>query len=173
MNETALSEFYYAHIEKIYRFFFYKVLNREIAEDLASQTFLSFVKQQRDKMIENPKAFLYGIANHTFGDYLRKKYKILEVPLDEEISMEEFEPSLHNIRDMLEKVIVQVPEQQRKVLRLRFLDGCTVSEAAEKLSKSETYIMNTQYRGLQTVKKIIGCREDATNIIEKNYELTK
>jgi len=134
---------------------------------------LQFVRKCQQSAPAKPKSFLFGIAKHVFLDYLRAKYKKTEVSLDDEFADEDFEAPSVNIRDLLEQVISQVPEKQRIILQLRFLEGCSIPETATKLDKTEKYVSQMQYRGLQTVKEILKCRDDATNITEKNYEFTK
>lgn len=66
---------YDQYFNNIYRFFSYKLLDKCIAEDLTSETFLLFVKQvKQDSEIINIKQYLFGIAKHVFLKYLKSKY---------------------------------------------------------------------------------------------------
>ena len=80
-----LENFYESHVDKVYKYFYIQVLNRQIAEDLTSQTFLKFVAKVQDTTIKQYKKYLYGIMRNVFADYLREKYKNLNVEYLEDI----------------------------------------------------------------------------------------
>jgi len=140
MSVAALEQFYEANLSKIYRFCFYKVLNRGIAEDLTSQSFLKFAKEVSKRAIEKPKAFLYGIARHVVMDFLRVKYQSKEIPLDEEDKTftTEFEAPEVHILDYLERIVQKLPAKQAVVLRLRFLEKLSLQEIATKLGEKKS-----------------------------------
>jgi len=168
MSVAELEHFYEANLPKIYRFCFYKVLNREIAEDLTSQSFLKFVQEASRRVIKKPKAFLYGIARHVIMDFLRVKYQGKEVPLDEEDEtlIAEFEAPEVHILDYLERLLPKVPEKQAIVLQLRFLEKLSLQEIATKLDKDVNYVSTTQKRGFISIKKLLQCTDVPTNIVE-------
>lgn len=178
MNIEHLSQLYDVHFEKIYRFFFYKVLNREVAEDLTSQTFLAFAKESKDRNdIKSPQSFLYGIAKHIFLRYLRDKYKDPEISIDVEEFEDYVEEEIKNtnsgkdILDKLTELLPQLPPKQRHVIRMRFIDKLSIAEMCKILNKDANYVSKTQQRGLQSLRKILNCTDDDTNIIENSETL--
>jgi DNA-directed RNA polymerase specialized sigma24 family protein len=71
-----LSFYEYGYIS-ILTFFAAKILDKKTAEDLTSETFVTFVKHVKNNTeIENIRAYLYGIARNVFLLHLRRKYKI-------------------------------------------------------------------------------------------------
>lgn len=174
-GESVLAEIYDGYVEKIYRFFFYKVLNRETAEDLTSQTFLTFahsIKVRTD--IKNYRNFLFGIAKNIFLKFLREKYAHPEKNIDDiedfseefvDTFIDEVESGKH-VLDMLEKVLPQLPEKQRQVLQLRFIEGNSIKDIAKILNKDDNYVSTTQKRGLKSLRDIVACTDDGTNITE-------
>lgn len=152
---------------RIYRHFFYKVLNREIAEDLTSQTFLKFAKELPKKVIENPRAFLYGIAKYVMLDFLREKYKANETPLDESDETLEIKPNDEpevDIIDHLKRVLPNLPEQQATMLKYRFIDKLSLREIATKFGKDINYVSTTQKRAFQLIRRLLGSTDAPTNI---------
>lgn len=167
MTLGEFEDFYEIQMPKIYRHFFYKVLSREIAEDLTSQTFLKFTKELTTKVIENPRAYLYGIAKYVMLDFLREKYKANETPLDEtdetlEVKPED-EPEI-DIIEHLERMLPLLPEQQATVLRYRFIDKLSLQKIAAIVGKDVNYVSTTQKRAFQSIRKVLGCTEKTTNI---------
>ena len=82
-TSQQITEFYDLYFQKIYQYHYYKVLSVEIAEDLTGETFLAFAEQIKKRVeIDNPRAFLYGIAYRKLQDYLRSKYKLPMAGID-------------------------------------------------------------------------------------------
>ena len=66
----------YLYSDKLYRYAFYRINIREIAEDLVQETFLSALKsadQYRGESVE--LSWLISILKYKIIDYLRYKYK--------------------------------------------------------------------------------------------------
>jgi RNA polymerase sigma-70 factor (ECF subfamily) len=173
MTAKELESFYDQYASRLYRYFFYKVLNREHAEDLTSKTFLQFAKSIRlEKRIDSPKAFLFGIANHVFLTFLQEKYKRgKEVSIDEELEnsliySDDAYLEKHDVVDLLEALLPRVPEKQAQVLRFRFVDKLSISEIAAKLEKDDNYVSTTQKRGLATLRVLLRCTDNDTNMVE-------
>jgi len=54
-----------AHYDCIYKYCYFKIKNLHIAEDLAQETFLKFIKQGSYVDRDKPLAYLYTIAKNT------------------------------------------------------------------------------------------------------------
>jgi RNA polymerase sigma-70 factor (ECF subfamily) len=157
-----LSLLYDRHFEKLYRFFYYKVLDKTEAEDLTADTFMAVAKAiQEGRAIHDAEKFLYGVAKIIFTTFLQRKYKqvkisIEEYDLEEVIAATETEvDDSPTLEERLIKYLPDLPPKQREVLRLRFIDKLTVAETCEKLNKDSNYVRTTQKRGLQTLREII------------------
>ncbi len=163
VNKQTLEEVYEKSFEKLYKFFYYKVQSRDIAEDLTSDTFLAFANSLKaNKEIQNINAFLFGIARNVFTKYLQQKYK-QEIPFSN-IS-DNFEDYVDNyiveikrtpsLDEKVKKFMDKVPEKQRIVLELRFFQKLSLKEICEKLNKDMNYVKTTQKRGIRSLKDII------------------
>lgn len=161
-TQDDLSLFYERHFDRIYRFFYYKVLDKNAAEDLASEVFLTFANAINDaKLISDPNKYIMGIAKIIFTKFLEQKYKLPQTSLD---SLE-IESSIadatnayreyNTVEDLLWSVLDKVPGKQRQVLNLRFLQKLSTSEVAAHLGRDENYVRTTQKRGLQSIRAII------------------
>jgi len=150
---------------KLYRFFYYKVLSREKAEDLTSDTFLTFVSMVRDqKDIHDPLPFLYGIAKNTFLKYLRKKYREVDtVPLEHadwniQLYIDRFLETIDRSPSMEQfalPFIQKLPEKQQNVLFKRLIEKKNLKEIAEELGKSINYVKTTQKRGIKNLRRLL------------------
>lgn len=162
---------YEQNFEKIYRFFYYKVLNRTLAEDLTSETFLQFVEEikKRNKKsndepgVQNYNAFLFGVARIIFVKHLKKKYKEGSFS----VAPEYFEAYVDNLladasvqkplEDRVERYIALLPASQREVAHLRLIAKCNNKEICEKLGKNMNYVKVTFKRALKSLKKLVAC----------------
>ncbi|MGL5677818.1 MAG: RNA polymerase sigma factor, partial [Cellulosilyticaceae bacterium] len=66
--------------DKIYKYCYFKVKIKEIAEDLTQETFLKYFAQNAYISRGKPLAYLYTIAKNQCTDYFRKQQP---VPLQE------------------------------------------------------------------------------------------
>ena len=167
-RKVALQVAYDKYVEQIYRFIFFKVGNREDAEDITSQVFIKAANSLDVTQIAQAQmAWLYQVARTTISDHWRGYYKGVTSSLDE---MEETSP-LHlsgdpivlgapeddDIEPAVEKVravLSLLPENYRRVLELRFLQGCSLRETAAAMSITESNAKVIQHRAIQKALKV-------------------
>jgi len=160
-NDIAL--IYDTQFDRIYKFFYYKTLNKNIAEDLTSETFLTFVNLLNEhKNIDNLNAFIYGVAKNIFMQYLRKKYQegipFSAIDNDFEEYAVEFvqeQESVETSEERLLKILHKIPAKQQEVIRLRFIEKLSLDEICIRLEKDMNYVKTTQKRGIKSLKKAL------------------
>lgn len=108
--------------EKIYRYCYFKIHNREIAEDITQETFLRFFKSN---YVDNGKAmqYLYTIArNMCVDEYRKQKTETLK----EEVI---YNYSEDNIIEQIsvKKALAELDEADRELLLLRYVNEVPVS----------------------------------------------
>ncbi|HNT29389.1 MAG TPA: sigma-70 family RNA polymerase sigma factor [bacterium] len=165
-----IASLYDAHMRQLYRFFYSRVLSRDQAEDLTSETFLVFVRHCReDRAIVDPVKYLYGIAKHVFLKHLQHKYA---EPVSLEEVGEQFAKTVEDELDQAETQTLeerllpylrQLPEKQRVVLTARLIDKKTPAEIATLLGKDVNYVRVTQKRATKAIKALIHCTPLGTN----------
>lgn len=85
-DKQAFIEAYDLYIEQIFRFIYFKVGNREEAEDIASMVFLkcwNYVYEGNLGDYHTLKSLLYKIARNTIIDHYRKNQNRKSVSLDD------------------------------------------------------------------------------------------
>jgi RNA polymerase sigma-70 factor (ECF subfamily) len=181
MDNEELTKIYDAHFRKIYRFFYYKILSRELAEDLTADTFMKFVEMSQTKTehglhpeaIRDPVKYLYGIAKLVLLESLKNKYhSIHSIPIEKEDDFGAYvESYLEEVdesptpEELAAKSITQLPEKQKKVITMRLIEKKSLKEICEILGKDMNYVKTTQKRGLHNLKVIFAtgqCTPDAT-----------
>lgn len=147
--------------EPLYRFIYFKVQNREEAEDITQETYVKALSYPRRNKINPDKyiAFLKTIALNVLRDRWRKdKRRGIKVDLElvnpAETAVED--PTEASTQRMLIKnVLDRLSEDQRKVVELRIINGFSVAETARMMNKKEVTIRVLQYRALQTLANIL------------------
>jgi RNA polymerase sigma-70 factor, ECF subfamily len=159
----AFGKLYDAYLDTVYRYIYYRVSNKALAEDLTSETFLralrrisTFTWQGRDF-----GAWLVTIARNLVADHFKSSRHRLEVPTGEMLDSDQHEPSpeesvltyLSN-RALLDAV-KQLNSQQQECVTLRFLHGLSVAETAQIMGKNDGAIKTLQYRAIRTLARLL------------------
>lgn len=113
MGETIDIEEQY---DKIYRYCYFRVHNREIAEDITQETFLRFLKSGNYQESGQSLQYLYTIARNLCIDEYRKKQT---EDISEEMATGETEDKLLT-SIALHAALSELPEQDRELLLLRY-----------------------------------------------------
>ena len=144
--------------EALYRYIYYKVQNREEAEDITQETYiksLSYPKFNNIKFNEYI-AFFKTVALNLIRDRWRKnKIRGTNINLD---SIAYSKASVNDISDQqlfIKSSLDKLNEEQRKVIELRIIEGYSVSETAELMGKKEGNIRVLQYRALKNLVNIM------------------
>ncbi|MFH1392484.1 MAG: RNA polymerase sigma factor [bacterium] len=131
--------------EPIYRFIYFKVSQREIAEDLASEVFLKSWQFCQNNKITNIRALLYKIARDLVIDYYRKQKPVaLE---NQEILIED-----KNHID-LQKALSQLTEDERDAILLYYFEGFSHQEIAQIMNKTNGAIRALTTRARKKIKQ--------------------
>lgn len=140
----------------LYKYIYYRVQNREEAEDVTQETYVrAFAKFSSPDNLPTP-GYLKTIAlNLIRDDWRRQKVRGVQVPLEEVLlsceSNEEATINKKAMRDLME----QLPEDQRRVLQLRIIEGYSRAETAERMAKSEDAVRGLQYRAVQALRNLM------------------
>lgn len=158
---TNLEIFYDAHVDKLYKYFYVQCLNRHVAEDLTSQTFVAFVDKRQSTDIKDEKKYLYAIMRNVWAEYLRKKYIEVAQSID---AIDDFETYVDTsigvfegatMKERASVYIERLPDKQREVARMRLLEEIPVSEVAQRLQKNSLYVKTTQYRAIKNLRRML------------------
>ncbi|MBI4497563.1 MAG: sigma-70 family RNA polymerase sigma factor [Chloroflexi bacterium] len=144
----------------MYRFIYRRVGNREDAEDLTSQVFLKAVRGlEGDRDEASVRSWLFQLARTAIADYWRQYYRGAALPLQlvpEDTPFAADPPDLHPATDTVGKILAELPENYRRVLYLRFLEGCSIRETAARMGTTEGNVKVLQYRALRRAAELGG-----------------
>ncbi|SCG35821.1 ECF subfamily RNA polymerase sigma factor, BldN family [Micromonospora halophytica] len=163
----AFGLIYDRYVDTVFRFVYFRVGNRQLAEDLTSDTFLralkrigSFTWQGRDL-----GAWLVTIARNLVADHFKSGRYRLEVTTgdvldaDREDRGPEGSPEAAVVEHITNVALLTAvkrlnPEQQECIV-LRFLQGFSVAETARAMGKNEGAIKALQYRAVRALARLL------------------
>lgn len=154
-----LAEIYRAYAADLQRFISNKVGDPTVAEDLTSMVFLKALRWLReDQSLENAHGWLYATARTTIIDYWQEQRKS-EVRslsgLEEQLLFSEEAAFADQQAEMrVQHLLSLLPERDRTVLTLRYLQGYSAPEIAAALGTSAGHIRVLQLRALRRAAQV-------------------
>lgn len=147
--------------EPVYRFIYFKVQNREEAEDITQEAYIrAFTYFQEHKDVPD---YLLGFMKTTALNILRDRWRKNQ-RRGIRINFEEIVPELTNDIDELQSVteqmhiesaLAQLSSDQRTVIDLRIIKGYSAAETARMMGKTEAAVRTAQYRAIQALARIL------------------
>jgi RNA polymerase sigma-70 factor (ECF subfamily) len=163
-DAQAFGALYSVHLDAIYAYVYYRTGNVTVAEDLTEDVFLkawrAIGSYQRQGL--SFSSWLYRIARNVAIDYYRTTRQDLplrsEPPTlaeEEELGPEELVLKREELKE-LQHAIWRLPEEQQRVIVLRFVEGLSHAQVAEILGKTEEACRVIQHRGLMALSTLLG-----------------
>jgi RNA polymerase sigma-70 factor (ECF subfamily) len=163
-DSAAFGDLYERHLDVVYRYIFYRVGNRQDAEDLTEKVFLRAWDSIGQFRANVPfEAWVFRIAHNTVIDHYRKRkddtlpVEKTEIPASQ--SGAEDEMIAEERATQLAEVISRLPAPQQHVLVLRFINGLNVREVAQIMDRNEGAVRVLQHRALQAVRALFAAEE--------------
>ncbi|MCD4704803.1 RNA polymerase sigma factor [bacterium] len=162
-DDQAFEILYNYYFPKIYGYLFKRTGNREVAEDLMSETFLKvFSNLKKFSQKEGYfKAWIYRIATNKLIDHYRKSGKRKDLDLEkfenvlesEEKSPEEKFIVLEN-QEMVNIILRKMPKRYSEILYFKFFAEMDGGEISEILKISINNVRVLTFRALKNFNKI-------------------
>ena len=166
--ERSLAVLIERHKLKIYNFIYSKVFDRDIAEDIFQDTFIKVIKTLRKGSYQEEGKFLpwvMRISHNLVIDHFRKNNRI---PIFE--SKDEFDifqiigddaPNIEinmidrQVVEDLQKLIIELPDDQREVLTMRLYKDMSFKEIAETTGVSINTALGRMRYAVINIRKLI------------------
>jgi RNA polymerase sigma-70 factor (ECF subfamily) len=156
----AFEELYWRYRDWAARLAFRFTHDEDLALDVLQEVFIYFLKKFPDFELRcELKTFLYPAVRNVAISMRRKSERLVlgGEPL-EEVASEAPSPEGQG-RDALEALVRSLPEQQREVLLLRFVDGLALNEIATALEIPLGTVKSRLHNALATLEKAPGTRQ--------------
>ncbi|NHZ71651.1 MAG: sigma-70 family RNA polymerase sigma factor [Aquificales bacterium] len=160
-TRSAVAALYHKHHAQVYRYIVYRVGDTVVADDLTADVFVSMVKHI-DSYEDRGRPFLawlYTIAGNVVKMHYRHQKATEFEPLPDEMIDQYANPAeiaqTNMTHEQLIAAMPHLPEMQRQVILLKFIEGFSNREIAAMLGKKEGNIRVLQHRAILTLRQIL------------------
>jgi RNA polymerase sigma-70 factor (ECF subfamily) len=148
----------------VFRFIFYRVNDRGLAEDFTSETFLRALRRISTINYQGRDigAWFMTIARNIVFDHTKSARFRLEMTTgdliegDDRVASTESAVLTHLTNERLMQALNTLGDEQKECLVLRFLHGLSVAETAEVMGKNDGAIKALQHRAVKRLAIMVG-----------------
>ena len=152
---------------RIYRYYYFKTMERELSEDLTSEVFIRVYRNLRKTNLNGKSfiAWIYRIAHNLLIDHFRKN-TVREQPLDQvidSITVQDEEILKKESRFLKKELGFEKPELlsalnsltglQKDVVILRFVEDMDYDTIAEIFNKNKGTVRGILFRAMEKIRK--------------------
>src|SRR6201985_2590097 len=127
---------YRDNVDRLYRLMYARVGNRAVAEDLTSEGFRTALRPLRLSSSKGEvRAYLLLTAKTVLASHWRRRLgqPVTSIDLESDIASLTAPPGSEPPNDAAiraNQILQALPDRYRRILELRFLEACTIKEAA-------------------------------------------
>jgi RNA polymerase sigma-70 factor (ECF subfamily) len=171
-DAAAFGVLYDRYVDVVYRYVFFRLGDRDLAEDITSETFLRALRRITSVSYQGRDvgAWFITIARNIVLDHVKSSRYKLEIVTDE-VSESGSAPFAGQTtdegngpeqlalsgatRDALLKCIAELGEDQRECIVLRFVQGLSLTETAQIMKRNEGAIKALQHRAVRKLAQLL------------------
>lgn len=163
-DSEAYGRLYELYFTSVFRYIYFRLRNREEANDLAQTVFLKIFSALPNFKDQNksPLAYFLTVSRNAVIDYWRTRKEIKvddfdaltdNLPDDADSPREIYEKNEN--KELIQQVLGNLTDVQREVIILKFINELSNKEISELLGKTEESIRQLQSRALRSLKIIL------------------
>jgi RNA polymerase sigma factor (sigma-70 family) len=147
---------YQDNVTWIYRTIFARVGNRPDAEDLTAEVFLAALRPLRiSATVAEVRAYLRATARTVLAAHWRETMGREVTSIDDIVDIQpDSEPAISAAPEHARAVLAALPDNYRRILELRFLQGCSIKESAVDMGISVANAKVLQHRALRLAAQV-------------------
>jgi RNA polymerase sigma-70 factor (ECF subfamily) len=163
-DTSAFGKLYDRYVDVVYRYVLFRVGDKELAEDVTSETFLRALRRITSVSYQGRDvgAWFVTIARNLVLDHVKSsrfRLEVITAEVDESRRVVEAGPEQQVIHKVTAAALLQAVEQlgddQRECIVLRFLQGLSVAETAEVMNRNEGAVKALQHRAVRRLAQLL------------------
>jgi RNA polymerase sigma factor (sigma-70 family) len=157
---TDWESIYRDNVDRLYRLMYARVGNHPDAEDLTSEVFRTTLGPLRLASSKGEvRSYLLVTAATVLASHWRRTLGVPVTSLDPELDAAYLTEPLpldqtSDAPDRAGRILAALPERYRRILELRFLESCSIKEAAKAMDVSVSNAKVLQHRALRMATKV-------------------
>lgn len=164
-NSKVLIEGFESKIEelwpRVFRFFYYRVQNREEAEELTQDTFHRIYRRIDSEGLDAEKLepYIFTAARNQLTDMWRKRGRhpgtlSVQQLQNQGWDLAENPPEVED-KMTIQQALNQLNIDYRRVLTWRIIEGRPVEEVAKKMKRTPGAVRSLQFRAVRALKEML------------------
>lgn len=162
-DTSAFAKLYDRYVDMVFRYVLFRVGDRELAEDVTSETFLRALRRIGSVSYQGRDvgAWFVTIARNLVLDHVKSSRFRLEVATAEvdDSQRVEYGPEQQVLAKVTTEALLacieQLGDDQRECIALRFLHGLSVAETAEIMHRNEGAVKALQHRAVRRLAQLL------------------
>jgi RNA polymerase sigma-70 factor, ECF subfamily len=162
-DQDAFKELYARYQDVVFRYVLFRLGDRTLAEDLTQETFLRALRRIGSVSYQGRDigAWFVTIARNLIFDHVKSsRYRLESTTAD----MVEHSPTTHGPEQQvienatnseLLKAIDKLNADQQDCIRMRFLQGLSVAETAQRMNRAEGAVKALQHRAVRRLAQLM------------------
>jgi RNA polymerase sigma-70 factor (ECF subfamily) len=160
----AFGQLYDRYVDTVFRFVYFRVNDRTLAEDFTSETFLRALRRISSISYQGRDigAWFITIARNIVLDHMKSARHRLEITTADTLEGTDREQSTEDAvlgslaSEQLMAAVKKLGDEQRECVMLRFIQGFSVSETAAVMGKNDGAIKALQHRAVRKLAELVG-----------------
>lgn len=161
-DAEAFASLYDIYVTRVYRFVYFKVSNRQEAEDITADLFLKawkYLTADDTKEVGSFSGLIYDMARNATVDWYRKNAQSHVCALDDIVHMSDGSDLAQTTADSFDsqKLIKQIKtmkHEYQEVLILKYVEELSLAEIATLLGRSQVSVRVTLHRATKKLKEL-------------------
>jgi RNA polymerase sigma-70 factor, ECF subfamily len=166
-DPAAFDRIYNLYADKIFRYLYTRLGQREVAEDLTADVFVRMIQAlprfrvNSTRPVASFSAWLYRLAGNLLLDQYRRQKHRDHLDLAEHLDVDSGAPGLHDVVTLgeqnqdLMQAMAQLNDEQQSVLVWRFGENMSVQDVANLMGRSAGAVKALQHRALGALRRIL------------------
>lgn len=150
-----IEKIYRIYFDDLYRFLLYLCKNKEVAQDICSESFIRAMKNIENVEDSKVKSYLFQIGKNTYYNYYKKNKRLLLTENIEnyDLALESFEKDILEKESLssLERAIESLENPYKDVVKLRLID-LSFKEIGEIYKKNQNWACVIFHRAKDKLK---------------------
>ena len=152
MDRSQYNQCVELYADRLFRFAFSSLRNREEAEDVVQESFARVWEKVKTVDFAKAKSYLFTTAHHAMIDQVRYRQRFANVEEPLPANAKATQNAYPDVNDILQKALTTLPEAQRNALLLRDYEGYSYQEIGDITGMSEAQVKINIFRARTALK---------------------